>query len=155
MRYDYFQTRCMLTCLRQVTGVIVFMASTCITRPVRPFNPCHLTAGIDGIIDWEYLQGIDSTWKGSISSYLKGNLLSNASVTNYLRAELFESVAFSYTHMLEQIHDLRVAPYDDWEKQDWLCSNCIVNILQAHLHLWLLFRMKQCRFLDIIRAAQR
>lgn len=110
--------------------------------------------GIDGIIDWGYLQGGKSTLKGLIGSYLKGNLFSNVLVLDYLCVKLFDIVPFSYAHMLEQMHDLRVTPYDDWNKQDWLCSNCIVDILKTHLHLWLLLQKKKGESFNIIRAAQ-
>ncbi|KAG6830017.1 hypothetical protein H0H92_002545 [Tricholoma furcatifolium] len=51
----------------------------------------------------------------------------------------------TYESILNEIHQIRVAPWNDWGKGDWLCERCIKGIFEAHLHLWLLERKRAGR----------
>ncbi|KAF9464131.1 hypothetical protein BDZ94DRAFT_1257074 [Collybia nuda] len=111
-------------------------------------DTCHRCHGVYGFdlyneTNWENLRGIDSTHKWNINKYLKGNLYQSQSISDYLSSEVDSSTTSIHTRMLREIHDLRVVSYDTWDKQDWLCADCIVEILRVHLHLWLLFLKKR------------
>jgi hypothetical protein len=45
---------------------------------------------------------------------------------------------FTYTTFLQEIHDVRTSEFDTWDKQDWLCLQCVEETIQSHLHLWFL-----------------
>jgi hypothetical protein len=56
-----------------------------------------------------------------------------------LRTELNKGSADGYSTMMKGIFDVKHSPtFDNWDESDWLCDNCISDLLSANLHLWLL-----------------
>ncbi|KAF9464132.1 hypothetical protein BDZ94DRAFT_516074 [Collybia nuda] len=90
--------------------------------------------------NWDLLCGINPTRRMNLCSYLKGNLNQNPFIRELIREEM--SAMPNFTDILEEMHDLHIPLFNTWEKKDWLCLECIVNIIRAHLHLWLLERKK-------------
>ncbi|RDB17923.1 hypothetical protein Hypma_000688 [Hypsizygus marmoreus] len=118
-----------------------------ILKDVHDKDACHRCGTVQGFnlwteACWEYLAGVPSTRIGNLSSLLKGRIAQNL-VDGPLLREMLSSSSFTYTKMLQEIHEIRTPPYDTWDKQDWLCEACITNILRSHLHLWLLERKRQ------------
>jgi hypothetical protein len=93
-------------------------------------------------IDWEYLYGLHSTRISCLPGLMKGKLPGSMYDATRLRGEI-RVPNFTYTRLMREIHDIRIPPYDAWDKQDALCEQCITGILQTHLHLWLLETRKK------------
>jgi hypothetical protein len=49
----------------------------------------------------------------------------------------------STSTLLDEIHELRVEPYLDWDKQDLLCLSCLKMLIKHHLKLWGLRRLRE------------
>jgi hypothetical protein len=45
--------------------------------------------------------------------------------------------------LLNQIHELRVDPYLDWEKHDLVCPICMKTMIEKHLQLWAVRRLRE------------
>jgi hypothetical protein len=45
--------------------------------------------------------------------------------------------------LLNEIHELRVEPYLDWDKQDLLCLTCLKALIEHHLKLWGVRRLRE------------
>ena len=45
--------------------------------------------------------------------------------------------------LLNQIHELRVEPYLDWEKHDLVCPKCLKTMIEKHLQLWAVRRLRE------------
>jgi hypothetical protein len=45
--------------------------------------------------------------------------------------------------LLDEIYELRVEPYLDWDKQDLLCLSCLKMLIEHHLKLWGLRRLRE------------
>lgn len=116
-------------------------ASTFITRPVSHSIHDLTRKDTDGILCRLGISIQNRVITGN--AHPKGNLGRNLLINTKIRIELLESPTFAYTRMLQEIHDLRITPYDAWDKQDWLCLDCIVEILRSHyrLQLWLLVHL--------------
>ncbi|KAG6903246.1 hypothetical protein C0995_000141 [Termitomyces sp. Mi166 len=79
-----------------------------------------------------------------IVGLVKGHLIANIVEGSSLRNELLEAHSSpTSTNLLEQMHQVKTPPWDTWNNGDWLCEPCIVELFQAHLHLWLLERKRE------------
>ncbi|KAF8230080.1 hypothetical protein L208DRAFT_141033 [Tricholoma matsutake] len=88
---------------------------------------CNMIHGFDlwNETNWDYLKGLSETREVSL-----------------LHSQLY-AAGFTYTTLLQEINDIRTSEFDMWDKQDWLCLQCIQVILRSHLHLWLLERKRK------------
>jgi len=107
---------------------------------------CHRCSAIHGFnlwneTNWEDLRGIESIAHRLLPSFLKGNLAFSVTEQALLREQIDDS-GFTYKVLLQEIHSVRTSAFDGWDEQDWLCLGCINEIIQSHLHLWLLERKK-------------
>jgi len=86
------------------------------------------------------MQGMDGPLKQPIvstASLLKGELKKHSSTTQYLRLHLLK-LPDPHCAIMPEIFQLKSPEFDNWEAEDWLCTDCVKKLLSAHLHLWLL-----------------
>jgi len=125
----------------QVAGAALLVASIFGMKQVRQAEylkkDFHLT-----VLDWEYLRGVEPL--NGLPLLFEGTLSSGLVEAQSLRDQL-DDQAFTYTSFLQEIHDIRISEFHTWDKQDWLCLQCLRKIIQAHLHLWLLERKRKGR----------
>lgn len=41
-----------------------------------------------------------------------------------------------YHQFIEEIFDIRSEQYKDWQKDDWLCTQCITKLLSDNVQAW-------------------
>lgn len=80
--------------------------------------------------NWDYLLGVLNS---TIFQYLPGKLPLNFSEIMPLRDKLKE---IGYSQFMELLFSEKEAPFDDLNKQDWLCLDCLGEILHHHLWQW-------------------
>lgn len=78
------------------------------------------------------------------SSFLKGNLASSSFTQSFLNDLLTSVDDFHATMMHDILEAARSSEYANWSVDDWLCEDCVQNLLSNNLHLWLLYRKRQC-----------
>ncbi|KAF8073631.1 hypothetical protein FPV67DRAFT_1478700 [Lyophyllum atratum] len=85
--------------------------------------------------NWDYLKGV-SKWlhTSHLPLLFKANLINNA-VDRWLRLNTENEPLFTST-LLSDIHRLRLPAYESWHKEDWMCEECIIDIIRNHLHIW-------------------
>ncbi|KAF8073608.1 hypothetical protein FPV67DRAFT_1478596 [Lyophyllum atratum] len=111
-------------------------------------DTCHMCSNYQGSelwneANWEYLMGAShSLALSALPNLVKGSLAHSISDGPALRTRINDPT-FSYTDLLEEIHQVRTPPYDSWNKQDWLCTACTIAVIRDHLHLWLLERKRE------------
>ncbi|THV02985.1 hypothetical protein K435DRAFT_775164 [Dendrothele bispora CBS 962.96] len=76
----------------------------------------------------------------SIHNLLKGKLPRNhREHGRYLSEARWSDGEPAFTAAFRWIHQgHKLAEFDGWKEEDWLCECCMVGILREHLHLWLL-----------------
>ncbi len=93
--------------------------------------------------DWEYLRGTPTFTINQIRQYLKGLLPQSITESAFLRAQLEPINQPSlYTDMVAELFDVKRPEFDDWDKEDLLCTSCLTIFVGEHLHLWLLERKR-------------
>lgn len=98
------------------------------------------------VSDWEYFRGYELIGPAQLCLLIKGLLSAGLVEYPQLHSQLSHT-GFTYTALLQEIHDLRTSEFDTWDKQDWLCLQCIMEIIKSHMHLWLLERKRKGKFI--------
>lgn len=101
---------------------------------------CNNVYGFDlwNDTNWEYLRGVsDDLSLHQLRMLSKGNF-SQSKVDGPALAARFDDPNFAYTKLLDEIHRVRTPAYGSWNKGDWICATCIIEIVRTHLHIWLL-----------------
>jgi len=77
-----------------------------------------------------------------LCSLLPGRLLFNSHdrFNSYLSQDFWQDRnEIAFVSVLEWIYDgHKSSEFEAWNKDDWLCEDCVQHILSAHLHVWLL-----------------
>jgi hypothetical protein len=84
----------------------------------------------------------------------QGSLRLNLAERPWLDGQL-GALDFSYTNLFQDIHGIRKSEFSTWDQQDWLCLQCIEEIIRSHLHLWLLERKRKGKFTIIYLVVPR
>ncbi|PBK97364.1 hypothetical protein ARMGADRAFT_1009399 [Armillaria gallica] len=93
--------------------------------------------------NWEYLRGMPTFTINQIRQYLKGLLPQSITESAFLRVQLEPINQPSlYTDMVAELFDVKRPEFDDWDKEDLLCTSCLTIFVGEHLHLWLLERKR-------------
>ncbi|KAK0504269.1 hypothetical protein EDD18DRAFT_1063331 [Armillaria luteobubalina] len=106
---------------------------------------CGAAEGLDlwSESNWEYLRGIPTFTVDQIRQYLKGQLPLSITETAFLRAQLEPiSQPSLYMDMVTELFDVKRPEFNDWNKEDLLCTPCLKIFVGEHLHLWLLERKR-------------
>ncbi|KAF5382585.1 hypothetical protein D9615_002789 [Tricholomella constricta] len=104
---------------------------------------CNVVRGFDlwNESNWGYLEGVSTSLnRNAIPQLVKGNFISNVLDGPNFRTRVMN---VAYTKLLNEIYQVKTSAYDTWNKQDWLCEACIIEIIRSHLHLWYLERKRE------------
>ncbi|KAF5343246.1 hypothetical protein D9758_013412 [Tetrapyrgos nigripes] len=99
-----------------------------------------------GPTTYYYLSGVSYQFRPSfMHNHLKGQLKYNLTEVEIIRkytavTGLDVLTEDTFTSILHSIHEdgYKRPEFESWKKEDWLCTSCMVKILEEHLHLWLL-----------------
>ncbi|KAG1738355.1 uncharacterized protein EDB91DRAFT_1138333 [Suillus paluster] len=91
--------------------------------------------GLDlwGPSNWSYLRGPPP--HHSITHLLKGNLCANLADIAHFTTVLRET---SSEQLFGGLFDYKTSAYNTWNKEDWLCQQCLEKFMRDHLHIWYL-----------------
>jgi len=124
---------------RKVDGPPAGVYKTIILDAVHGENDrccrCDTVHGVDlwNESNWSLLKGrVDLN---DFLTRLTGRLLANRLEVMSLRNAVTSS-SFSLSVFMDEIYDMKISAYDNWDKQDWLCYVCVMEIIQRHLYLW-------------------
>ncbi|KAJ7591379.1 hypothetical protein C8J56DRAFT_935354 [Mycena floridula] len=93
-----------------------------------------------GESNWHYMYGASPSLRGRrLRDLLKGELKKTLTTINYLRA-LESTIPDFYPTMMKELFEVKSSAYAAWNKEDWLCQNCIKIFISGNLYLWLLYR---------------
>ena len=112
--------------------------------------------------DYEYMAGICAfsvskdyypMVTAGLHKLLKGRLGNSRTTTEFLVQQLESVGPEAYTKLMSDLFDLKTSEFDNWDKSDWLCEECLKKFISAHLHLWLLDRKRKGRcFFGVLLA---
>ncbi|KAG7445706.1 uncharacterized protein BT62DRAFT_932863 [Guyanagaster necrorhizus] len=93
--------------------------------------------------NWEYLRGTPTFTISQIHQYLRGLLPRSFTECAFLRLQLEPiNQPALYMDMVAELFDVKRPEFDDWDKEDLLCTACLKVFVGEHLHLWLLERKR-------------
>ncbi|EGN98506.1 hypothetical protein SERLA73DRAFT_183555 [Serpula lacrymans var. lacrymans S7.3] len=94
---------------------------------------CNETKGLRlwNASNWSYLRG--RILPSSLSGHLKGLLIRNVSELGPFSDAV---KLISFATLFDEIWDQKTPSYGHWDKQDWLCDDCVMVFIREHLHLW-------------------
>lgn len=49
--------------------------------------------------------------------------------------------------LIERLFEYKTLTYDTWNKEDWLCEQCLEKFVREHLHLWYVGQKVKSRLL--------
>ncbi|KIJ65671.1 hypothetical protein HYDPIDRAFT_39589 [Hydnomerulius pinastri MD-312] len=85
-------------------------------------------------------------WSPSTWNFLRG-IIPPSEIFDKLKGYLAEHQTYhheftsaweggTYSELIGQVFGYKTQPYGGWEKEDLLCTTCLVKFLHDHLHLW-------------------
>lgn len=94
-----------------------------------------IVQGLDlwGPSNWSYLWDTPPLY--SITQLLKGYVSANLADKAHFTTVLRETSA---AELVEGLFDYKTPAYYTWNKEDWLCRQCLEKLMRDHLHIWYL-----------------
>ena len=81
--------------------------------------------------DWSYLRA--KLLFREITHLLKGYLSFNQPDIGHFNSVVKQT---SLEQLIEGLFEYKTPAYSTWNKEDWLCEECLEKFVREHLHIW-------------------